>query len=840
MTSATRSRVRRWGLAILLLLLLGGGPVVGLPWIVRIPAVHRALCACANSVLAPGSVEFAPLRLSWFRPTEVPGVTLRDAQGDTVLFAPELTWEWGLWQMLVSRPPISHLDLRGAQLDIERRPDGTIDLHETLRPVLPEFPPHQLLIHLEDSRVRLRDRLLGEPFLADDLDARLDMGRGHEPISWRISLTPKDTLGQSGRLELEGSYSRARVDSAGRHDMNLTITGAALPFAVAGAGQRIKCRGVLDGTIDAQLQSGVWLSKGESKLSRFELNAPALAVPIRLENVTAAWDVKGSESGLTVDRLALESSLGSLRAEGTVPAASTRDAWIEANLKLVDLRRRLPGVLRPREGSAREGGVARLRADLRSASDGLTQNCEVRCTISDLDGRAGERGVATDDPAEVDARRQANGDVILGAHASYNPRSDRLDLTELAAKFAYFQLDGAGSIGNLAGKPQLDLQGTLNPDWSALTALLAAKVEPDARIAGQPRSWRVSGSIASSTLNDALKSVSGELGFQVDALDVFGIRLGRSVLMVRAENGEFRIDPIDTTLNQGLLHVEPVLVRDEKDHVWMRLGESSTLKGAVINEEVSHRVLSYAAPILDGATRVRGRVSARLAQAEFPIVAPAASQARISGKVSFDDVRFIPGRLADQLLAVFDKQDQTLLVLRNTISIQIEDRKVHQKGLVIPVANLASIALDGSVDFDRNLDLVAALAMNRSASFAGILPPVLRNAQVNIPIRGTMQSPKIDTAGFRGRIADMGMDFIDNSVGAGLNGLKRFFGGKSVRGLGDSLVPRARPTTPAAPPDPENVNPSSKALRKTETLPGEPDPAAGGAGRDEDTDELRG
>jgi len=743
MTTVARSRIRRWGLALLVLLLLLVGAVGGLPWIVGLPAVHRTLGAYANSVLAPGSVEFSPMRLSWFRPTEVPDVTLRDAEGDAVLVAPKLTFEWGLWQMLVTRPGMAHVDLTGVKLDIERRPDGTIDLHETLKPLVPEHPKYQFLIHLENSHVRLRDRLLGEPFLADDLDARIDMGRCYEPISWKISMAPEEALGRSGRLEIEGSYSRARIDGAGRHDTNVTIRGKPWPFAVANDGLGIKCRGVLDGTVAAQLQSGRWMAKGETKLNLVELSARGLAETIRLDVVSAGWDVKGTESGWLMDRLALESSLGSLRANGSV----------------------------------------------------------------------------------------------------YDPHSDRLDLTDLTVKLPYVQVEGAGAIRNLTGKSQLDLKGTLNPDWRALTARLAEEVEPNARIAGQMSPWRVSGSIASDParraqprFDDALETLSGDLGIQIDELDVFGVRLGHAALVVRAENGKIRIDPIDATLNQGVLHLEPELTRDQNGHGWLRMGKSSSLEGAVINDEVSHRVLSYAAPILDGATRVQGRISARLREAVFPIKAPADAQARILGDVTFDDVRFMPGRLADQLLVVFGKQDQPLLILRDSISIEIEDRKVHQKGLVIPVANLASIALDGSVDFDKNLDLVARLAMNRSARVAGVLPPLLQNARVDIPIRGTMQNPTIDTGGFKDRLADVGMDFLGNTVGAGLNGLQRLLGGKAVKGLGDYFLPRARPMTPTPPPKPENVKPKSKRFRKPQTPPAEPEPALGGAGNGNDTD----
>ncbi len=279
------------------------------------------------------------------------------------------------------------------------------------------------------------------------------------------------------------------------------------------------------------------------------------------------------------------------------------------------------------------------------------------------------------------------------------------------------------------------------------------------------------------------------------------------------------------------------MVNDQDGHTWLRLGESSALEGAVINDEVSHRVLSFAAPILDGATRVKGRISARLKEAVFPIIAPSDAQARVSGEVTFDDVRFLPGRLADKLLVVFDKLDQPLLVLHDSISIEIKDRKVHQKGLVIPVANLASIALDGSVDFDRNLDLVAGVSMNRSAPGAGVLPPLIQDARFEIPIRGTMQNPRIDPEGLKGRLAGMGSGLVGNTVEAGLDGLQRLLRGKPVKGLVDRLLPRERPRSPAASPTPENDDPESEDLGKPAAPSAEPPPALPEPPKRKDTDQ---
>jgi hypothetical protein len=653
-------------------------------------------------------------------------------------------------------------------------------------------------------------------------------------------MAPDNALGQSGRLELEGSYSRTRVDRSGQHDTNISLKGTGWPFAVANSGLKIKCRGVFDGTAEAQLRSGRWLSVGEARLADVELSAPAFTDPLRLAAVTAGWDVKATDAGWSVDRLALDSSLASVRALGSVPAVSTRGAWLEADLKLAELARHLPPILRPRNALEAEFGTARLRADLQAGTDGLTQSFQMRATASDVVALPGRRSATTDRAPDVNQAREVDGDITVGATASYHPHSDRIDLTELAVKLPYVQVEGAGAIRKLAGAAQLDLKGTLNPDWGGLTALLAEHVEPAARIVGQPHPWRLSALITGHKLSDALKTLSGDLGIQIDELDVFGIRLGHSALVLRAENGVVRCDPIDATVNQGALHIEPELVRDQDGHIWLRSGKSSTLEQAVINDEVSHRVLAYGAPILDGATRVRGRISVRLGEAVFPVMAPSNAQMRILGNVKFDDVRFMPGRLADQLLTVFDKQDQPLVILRDSISIRIEDRKVHQNGLVIPVANLALIGLNGSVDFGKNLDLVAKLAMNRSAPIAGILPPLLQNARVEIPIRGTLQNPRINTSGFKNRLAGMGVDFVGTTVGAGLKGLERLLEGRSVKRLGDLFRPGARPMTrtPTQRPEGEKVIPEAENRRLPPTNSAEAEAALDGLGNDEGTGEC--
>jgi hypothetical protein len=835
MTTVVLRRLRRAGLVVLALLFVVGGAVAGLPWIVAVAPGHRVLAAYANWVLAPGSIEFGAIETSWFSPAFVHNVTLRDSEGDAVLVAPTLEFSWTLWQILAHRPGSARVELTGAKLDIERRDDGTIDLQETLRPIVPEHPKVRMLIHLEKSHLRLRDSRLGEPVLADDLTVDLDMTRNDEPIAWKISMTTDDQKTHPGRLDLEGTQSRTSIDHAGRHDFRLALKGSNWPFAVARVGSEIKFRGIFDGTIEAHRQSDSWRAKSETKISRFELNAPGLAKPIRLDVTNAAWDVSGTDAGWMVDQLSLESSLGTLSAQGRAPAMAERGARLDATINLADLEPYLPAALRPPPGARARQRALRLQADLKRGALGMTQECDVRGTVSDLIAAPDRRVLAATEPAADAPRLEPTGELVLKAHATYDPQLDRLDLAGFGIRLPFIGLEGTGSVRDMKSARQLSLEGTLNPDWDRLTALLAERVEPKARISGRQRPWRLSASIARLDWGDMLDSLSGDLGIQIDELDVFGLRLGRSVVAARAASGKVRLDPIDSTLNEGALHIEPSLTRDAQGQIWLRLDSSSHLDGAVINDEVSHRVLSYAAPVLDGATRVRGRISARLGEAVFPLTAPSPRATRVRGDLILDNVRFLPGSFAEQLVLVVGRQDQPLLTLRDSIAIRIEDGKVHQKGLDISLADLAAISLDGSVDFDKNLDLVATLAMNRSAPLADALPALLQNARVEIPVRGTMQHPAIDTTGLKDRLASMGIDFVGNSVVAGLDGLQRALEGKSLKGLGDYFLPRLRPMFPPA----NRAKDGSKAkdFPQSRSVPANPEPDRPGAARNGDKDE---
>jgi translocation and assembly module TamB len=1090
--------------------------VLALPWIVSLPVTQRFLSSQANRILAPGSVRFDKLSISWNRSTEIDGLVLRDAQGDDLVVSPKAHFSWSLREMIFTQPVEMTLTLDRATVDIQREASGQIDLLETLKPVMQDQPKHSLLIRIPDGKLRFRAEGLNEPFHADPADISLDLNAAPRPIAWRMKLYRAVPGGEPGRVEITGSMSHEKRARGVPENLALTILADRWPWVFSTEG--LKASGGLTGKIEVEDRLDQLALRGDTRVMDLMTSGDRLSGDqLKLNLVSLAWDIDRKDDIWTARRLDVTTPMGTVNASGNYPPAGDRGAHVDSNIDLAALSRQLPRTLRLREDLHLEKGAIELRADVASDAGKATQTISASARLTDLSARHGSQRLVFRDPATLDAKlhRQADaltldqldvktpfltatgrgdldrgiavsavvdlgagsqrlrewidlGQVELagqgkidagyrrivnrfeasagaefkgldlkglptvesfhrdlltanfkaagGAGTSGLPSSlqdltltaggdaeslsvtaardavagtikalakgstrlvvsgkkqtaeavvqsqwgdteitfdpitvsltpvvgpggqflpsdplrwsgkgsyqrakdvfrivsspqqpgtlapiisptelrgggitaqdalwlelelagdlaniqasgksdqtrlvgpltglvqvrqdadgwdlgvrvdlkdvavvdpdrdrqvlastagasvrgklarkfDRLDLSELAVVTPYGRVDGSGSLADLRGSPRFDLKGMLNPDWKALSNLLAKKVEPNASIVGSPRPWRVSGALPKQEGADLLSTVSGEVGLELEQVDVFGMRLSHAALVVHAQDGKVLINPIEGTLNSGRLHLEPDIVKDKQGRNWLHLGSGSGLLDAVVNDEVSHRVLSFAAPVLDKATRVRGKVSLALTDAYIPLGQGPDVQAKIDGDVLFDAVEFMPGPLADQILGVFRQERRPLLVLRDPVSIRILGRRIYQEGLIIPLANVAVIGIEGWVDFDQNLDLVASFAVVPPRKNIPVLSDLLASTQLQVPITGTFKKPRINGDVIKDRFKQMGTNVLDTLIGVGTEGLNRVLRGgpPAANSRRDFFPPFRPPDEDASPPPP--------------------------------------
>ena len=344
----------------------------------------------------------------------------------------------------------------------------------------------------------------------------------------------------------------------------------------------------------------------------------------------------------------------------------------------------------------------------------------------------------------------------------------------------------------------VDIEGTLAPDWDVVTKLLADRVEPGSKVSGRPAPFRLKGSLRGS---QGVAGMEAELGVDLIEADIFGMRLGPSPIVARARGGRLAIDPIETRLNEGRLHLEPVVDLDTAGGPTIRLDKASTLTGAVVNEEVSRRVLSYVAPVLDRTTRASGRVSASIDEATFPLGGDFRRRTNVTGTVVFKDVEFAPSPLAREVVAlVAPRKEPGILRLDQPVLLTIADGRVYQHGLALPIAGLTKLEIAGWVDFDKNLGLVATLPVT-PVMFGNnpLLGEIVSGTNVRLPIGGTLAAPKLDKAAFNAELKDLGKTLLVRGAGVGVLEL---------------LDRMARPRDPNAPPPPTREERKVRQLEK--------------------------
>lgn len=359
-----------------------------------------------------------------------------------------------------------------------------------------------------------------------------------------------------------------------------------------------------------------------------------------------------------------------------------------------------------------------------------------------------------------------DGPSGVAIQATYDRKADRVALAALGVATRYGNAGLSGTIAEWSGRRIADLQGPIAVYPATIDAFVASNVSADARVEATARPIRLRGPLA----GDLLREIEADGGLDLVRADASGLRLGPAPVVFHMARGRVAFEPIVGTLNGGRVDLRPDLSLVDEAGATLRLLPGSAVRGATIDDEVSRRLLSYAAPILNEATEVRGKVSAVLDRAEFPIGGEASRQVTLAGEVQFEDVRFGPGPAAREILDLATNGRQPEVVLNETVKVAMSDRKVYQKGLTIPVGRGASLSVDGAVGLDKTLDLWVQVPLGSALAAKGLGlaadQAIGPNEKLTMRVGGTLSKPKIDRQALARALKDEGRSALRREAGS--------------------------------------------------------------------------
>jgi len=397
---------------------------------------------------------------------------------------------------------------------------------------------------------------------------------------------------------------------------------------------------------------------------------------------------------------------------------------------------------------------------MQSPRRGLAGAWSGRATLArQADGRLDFNGWASSPDLTATTRR---GPVSLTLEGSYATAGDQLVLKGFDLSTVYGRLAGGGTIAEVGGRRMADVNGTLEPRWEAVDAIVAGAVEPHAQVRATLRPFHLRGSLAGGSPSQMMKGLEGELAADLASARAFGLQVGPTPIVLRLAGGKAVFDPIAATINDGSLALVADLYVDDPNALWLRFGKGTKVENASINEAVSNDVLSYIAPVLSKASNVSGKVSLAVDGAAIPLVGDGAL--RVDGQLVFQDVVFQPGPFASEVVSLTGR-NVPRMSLQQPIQLQIADGRVKQSGLSIPLAGDMKAGLEGSVGFDKTLALRASLPV--TATMLGgnaAASRYVEGTNITVPIGGTISHPTIDRNGLRVAIRNAAQSMVKRGV----------------------------------------------------------------------------
>jgi len=443
------------------------------------------------------------------------------------------------------------------------------------------------------------------------------------------------------------------------------------------------------------------------------------------------------------------------------------------------------GALQITTSATVQGDVARLRRCLLAPPDTLGGAFAGRIDLRPDDGRQ-------DVQLDLNVQNLVFGSptapvwreprVHLSGHGIYDLLKDSFQIVGVHMDSPSLSCDASGQIAALHSDMDLSLDGKLSYDLEKMDAQLRPYLGPGVKLAGRDvRPFRIAGALAAPAPTPGLLGrLRGEAGMNWQTLQAMGCQIGASDLRGQLADGWFRAAPIEATLNQGRLRLEPSL-RLDPGPLEANLAKGRVIDHALLTPAACAGGLGYALPVVADVAQAEGELSMELDGGRVLLSDP--RRADIGGRLIIHTAAVSPGPLVQEL-SVLLKGPATLTLARdNVVPFRMVNGRVYHSGLELHFPEL-TVRTSGSVGLDGSLSLIAEMPVPPKWLGNSKVAQAVAGQTIRLPIGGTLSKPKLDQAALRAASAQFVRDATENVIRQELdntlkkeaeNGLKKLF-----------------------------------------------------------------
>lgn len=355
------------------------------------------------------------------------------------------------------------------------------------------------------------------------------------------------------------------------------------------------------------------------------------------------------------------------------------------------------------------------------------------------------------------------GSMKSSGQGSVDWRKDGATLDVLRLESSLLTLEAKGRLENFSAQKRLDLGGQLRYDLAKLAPLLRPYLGNGVKVVGTgSRPFHLRGALsapegvfpATPTSGWTIANLEGDAGFDWKALHAYGFDIGPAEVRLHWSQGTLKLLPVQATVNDGRLRLEAE-VRVEPGPVELRVPAGQVIDRARITPAMCRSALGYAVPALANVTEAEGTVSLTIDRASVPLSAP--EKAEVEGKFLLHAAKVGPGPLVRELSGLLRTPAPASLVKEAHVPFQVTRGRVHHRNFELMFPDF-TVRTSGSVGLDGSLALVAEMPIPPKWIGNNRLGTALAQRTIQLPIRGTLEQPRLDERALEAALAQFTRD----------------------------------------------------------------------------------